>query len=326
MCSPLRRQYSVSGSTEQRTAQHGLSVRVYLWAPTCRHLRLLVGFIVLVGGLLYGAYLIHIPHTWALWGHWSSSGSGSCPQLSRTKRRDPPAEARHGPGRIGDHAGAPSCPLIFLPNVGEVARRAGGGSDARDAPLVCSASLRQTPPHVGGGNEATGSEVTGSKVTRVRVEFDRGRLRLYSARQCGEYQKSDCRLPASFASGAMSTSQASPALGQRARPRQQTHGRRSGAGMFEVQPRQRSASSRESMSSNLRPLTFPSTSVGCGTLRGSQMLFEAMHPIGNDVDDADMRQGNSCMARGLQFAARRHRTAAAKPSAIRRAPSSSGLA
>ena len=56
-----------------------------------------VGFIVLVGGLLYGAYLIHIPHTWIIVGALVFIGLGIMSAVSRTKRRDPPAEARRGP-------------------------------------------------------------------------------------------------------------------------------------------------------------------------------------------------------------------------------------
>ena len=56
-----------------------------------------VGFIVLLGGLAYGAYLVHIPHTWIVVGMLVFIGLGIMSAVSRTKRRDPPAEAPRGP-------------------------------------------------------------------------------------------------------------------------------------------------------------------------------------------------------------------------------------
>ena len=56
-----------------------------------------VGFIVLVGGLIYGAYLIHIPHTWIIVGALVFIGLGIMSAVSHTKRRDPPAEAPRAP-------------------------------------------------------------------------------------------------------------------------------------------------------------------------------------------------------------------------------------
>ena len=51
------------------------------------------GFIVLLGGLLYGAYLIHVPQTWIVVGALVLVGLGVMSAVSHTKRRDPPAEA-----------------------------------------------------------------------------------------------------------------------------------------------------------------------------------------------------------------------------------------
>jgi uncharacterized membrane protein len=50
------------------------------------------GFIVLLAGLIYGAYLIHIPQTWIIVGALVVIGLGVMSAVSQTKRRDPPAE------------------------------------------------------------------------------------------------------------------------------------------------------------------------------------------------------------------------------------------
>jgi len=51
-----------------------------------------IGFVVLLGGLIYGAYLIHIPQTWIIVGALVLIGIGIMSAVSHTKRRDPPAE------------------------------------------------------------------------------------------------------------------------------------------------------------------------------------------------------------------------------------------
>lgn len=56
-----------------------------------------IGFIVLLAGLIYGAYLVHIPHTWIIVGALVLIGIGIMSAVSRTKRRDPPAEPPAGP-------------------------------------------------------------------------------------------------------------------------------------------------------------------------------------------------------------------------------------
>jgi hypothetical protein len=50
------------------------------------------GFIVLLAGLIYGAYLIHVPQTWIIVGALVVIGLGVMSAVSHTKRRDPPAE------------------------------------------------------------------------------------------------------------------------------------------------------------------------------------------------------------------------------------------
>ncbi len=50
------------------------------------------GFIVLLGGLGYGAYLLHVPQTWILVGVLVMVGLGIMMAVSRTKQRDAPKE------------------------------------------------------------------------------------------------------------------------------------------------------------------------------------------------------------------------------------------
>jgi hypothetical protein len=50
------------------------------------------GFIVLLGGLGYGAYLLHVPQTWILVGVLVMIGMGIMMAVSRTKQRDAPKE------------------------------------------------------------------------------------------------------------------------------------------------------------------------------------------------------------------------------------------
>jgi len=50
------------------------------------------GFIVLLGGLVYGAFLLHVPHTWIIVGALVLVGLGVMSAVSRTKQRDAPSE------------------------------------------------------------------------------------------------------------------------------------------------------------------------------------------------------------------------------------------
>ncbi len=52
----------------------------------------IVGFLVLLAGLVYGAYLLHVPHTWIVVGALVIVGLGVMSAVSHTKRRDPPSE------------------------------------------------------------------------------------------------------------------------------------------------------------------------------------------------------------------------------------------
>ena len=52
-----------------------------------------IGFVVLLAGLIYGAWLIHIPQTWIIVGALVVVGIGIMSAVSHTKRRDPPSEA-----------------------------------------------------------------------------------------------------------------------------------------------------------------------------------------------------------------------------------------
>jgi positive regulator of sigma E activity len=51
-----------------------------------------VGFIILLAGLIYAAYLVHVPQTWIIVGALVVVGIGVMSAVSHTKRRDPPAE------------------------------------------------------------------------------------------------------------------------------------------------------------------------------------------------------------------------------------------
>jgi hypothetical protein len=52
-----------------------------------------IGFFVLLGGLAYGAYLLHVPTTWIAVGALVLVGGGIMSAVSRTKQRDIPKEA-----------------------------------------------------------------------------------------------------------------------------------------------------------------------------------------------------------------------------------------
>jgi len=56
-----------------------------------------IGFFVLLGGLIYGAYLVHVPQTWIIVGALVIIGIGIMSAVSHTKRRDPPAEPPRAP-------------------------------------------------------------------------------------------------------------------------------------------------------------------------------------------------------------------------------------
>jgi hypothetical protein len=49
------------------------------------------GFIILLGGLVYGAFLLHVPNTWIGVGALVMIGLGVMMAVSRTKQRDPPS-------------------------------------------------------------------------------------------------------------------------------------------------------------------------------------------------------------------------------------------
>ena len=50
------------------------------------------GFVILLGGLVYGAVLLHVPHTWIVVGALVLVGLGVMSAVSRTKQRDAPKE------------------------------------------------------------------------------------------------------------------------------------------------------------------------------------------------------------------------------------------
>lgn len=56
----------------------------------------IIGFFVLLAGLGYGAYLIHVPHSWIIVGALVIVGLGVMSAVSHTKRRDPPVSPPNG--------------------------------------------------------------------------------------------------------------------------------------------------------------------------------------------------------------------------------------
>ena len=51
------------------------------------------GFFILLAGLVYGAFLLHVPQVWIGVGALVLIGFGIMSAVSHTKRRDPPSEA-----------------------------------------------------------------------------------------------------------------------------------------------------------------------------------------------------------------------------------------
>ena len=52
-----------------------------------------IGFFILLAGLIYAAFLVHVPQTWIVVGALIVVGLGVMSAVSQTKRRDPPSEA-----------------------------------------------------------------------------------------------------------------------------------------------------------------------------------------------------------------------------------------
>jgi hypothetical protein len=50
-----------------------------------------LGFVVLLGGLVYGAVIIHVPQTWIIVGALVLIGLGIMSAVAHTKQRDTPA-------------------------------------------------------------------------------------------------------------------------------------------------------------------------------------------------------------------------------------------
>ena len=51
-----------------------------------------IGFFVLLAGLVYAAFLVHIPQTWIIVGTLIVLGFGVMAAVSHMKQRDPPSE------------------------------------------------------------------------------------------------------------------------------------------------------------------------------------------------------------------------------------------
>lgn len=50
-----------------------------------------VGFAILIGGLIYGAYLVHMPTHWIVVGAIVLSGAGILSAVKATRHKDPVA-------------------------------------------------------------------------------------------------------------------------------------------------------------------------------------------------------------------------------------------
>ena len=62
------------------------------------------GFFVLLGGLGYGAYLLHVPSTWIIVGALVAVGLGVMSAVSHTKSKDPPSDDRSAHKKGGPKA------------------------------------------------------------------------------------------------------------------------------------------------------------------------------------------------------------------------------
>lgn len=51
-----------------------------------------LGFLILLGGLIYGAYLLNVPQTWIGVGALVMVGLGVMSAVSHTKQKEPPSE------------------------------------------------------------------------------------------------------------------------------------------------------------------------------------------------------------------------------------------
>lgn len=56
-----------------------------------------IGYLLLLGGLGYGAYLLQVPETWIAVGALVMVGLGVMSAVSHTKQRDAPKEAPQAP-------------------------------------------------------------------------------------------------------------------------------------------------------------------------------------------------------------------------------------
>ncbi len=54
----------------------------------------IVGFAIVIAGLAYGAYLLHVQTQWIVVGVIVLAGCGILAAVNHTRRRDPPAEPR----------------------------------------------------------------------------------------------------------------------------------------------------------------------------------------------------------------------------------------
>src|SRR5579872_5575813 len=93
--SPRLRWVPVRGGCRKKEQRPQRGVyRLTLKEPVMSAFMLYVfGFFVLLGGLGYAAYLLHVPQTWIVVGALVLIGMGVMSAVARTKQRDPPQDA-----------------------------------------------------------------------------------------------------------------------------------------------------------------------------------------------------------------------------------------
>lgn len=74
----------------EQNATSRVAGRVFSGSAMSAFALYIFGFIVLVMGLAYGAFLLHVPHTWIGVGLLVMIGLGVMSAVSHTKRRDAP--------------------------------------------------------------------------------------------------------------------------------------------------------------------------------------------------------------------------------------------
>jgi hypothetical protein len=78
---------------EQNLSAAGYSSELFRERAMSAFMLYVAGFIILLFGLIYAAFLVHVPQVWIVVGTLIIAGIGVMSAVSHTKRRDPPSEA-----------------------------------------------------------------------------------------------------------------------------------------------------------------------------------------------------------------------------------------